>query len=376
MKEKLHCASCHITPWGGGPRTLLGKTFGSHGATPSPTSSQDLFYGDLRNIAYYPFDQLPQQTHGVALMEAAASGSAAVSPRGDTTETRGLLTYQMSPLAGNQVRDAYIRLRFGTPTTPGLSHLVIGRFYVPFGLLTDEHRTYTRIQTNMTFNNFSEGVAFEAEPNPNLSFTAALVNDFQSGGAFSTSDIPYGLVGNLRWNPVSFPGMLGLSANFQHSIVYPEPVAGSLYLGLSLDRATEEKLRGSLLFESVIARNWNQPAFNTGLVNPGLTTFFIPTSDAAYASQIESQTSVGFYGQAKFHLSPHFLFLYKFDLLALDSTRMSDNYTRHGVGFETYFGSNLILNARVEFASSPSEVQNSDALASQSDFIAMLRLWI
>src|SRR4051812_27622810 len=69
-KEKLNCISCHASPWGGGPRTIMGKTYGTRGLGKSLTIGQDVFYGDLRTISYFPFQDAVTGTNGVALMEA------------------------------------------------------------------------------------------------------------------------------------------------------------------------------------------------------------------------------------------------------------------------------------------------------------------
>jgi len=71
--QKLNCTACHTTAWGGGPRILLGKVFGSHGHPPVKTSTSDLYYGDLRLPAFYPTKNLTQRSKVLVLMQAAAS---------------------------------------------------------------------------------------------------------------------------------------------------------------------------------------------------------------------------------------------------------------------------------------------------------------
>src|SRR5579863_6109044 len=74
VKQNLSCVTCHVSPWGGGPRTLYGKVYGSRDFGIGRHSNQDVFSGSFRGIAYYP--NTPSTTsNGVALMEAAASAN-------------------------------------------------------------------------------------------------------------------------------------------------------------------------------------------------------------------------------------------------------------------------------------------------------------
>jgi hypothetical protein len=291
---------------------------------------------------------------------------------------RGVLTFNMPTLGPPGPREAYVRWSLASKPGSTPPMITVGRFYVPFGLLTDEHRTYTRIQTNMTINNYDLGAALSVNPREDLHFDLVAVNDFQTGGSFSAGELPWGLVGNVRWNPSSLPFLLGLSGNYEHTLNSPQPLAGSLYTVLSADRLTSSKVSGSVQFEGVMARNWNNPAVNTGGVNPSLSEFFIPTANASYVSTILTSTSLGLYGLAKFNLTHVWTLVYRFDYFAPDITSSSVNYTRNGFGFEAYLNSNLIWNARYETVTVPGFISTSgnSALATQSDIFTMLRLWI
>jgi hypothetical protein len=373
---KMNCTQCHVTPWGGGPRTVQGKVFGAHGHPPGKLSDQAYIYGDVRFIGYYP-NQLIQSPHGIALMQASVSGNAALIEGEKNSEMRGLLTYNMAPLSGSSVREAYIRWALPQEGNEAPVSIVVGRFYVPFGLLTDEHRTYTRIQTNMTYNNFHVGAAVSGNFFPALHMDLVLVNDFQTGGNFTQGDLSWATVLNFRWNPQNLPFLLGASGNFQRLINTPQPLASSLYGVLSLDQLTQNSLKGSLSIERVDARNWNNPAVNTGMLNPNLTTFFIPRSELGYQRLIATASSLGYYGWARFNLLPELLLFYKLDYLALDRNTPEDAFLRHGVGVEIYPNSNLILNIRYEKAAGMRpEIAASNVLAAQDDVFAMLRVWL
>jgi hypothetical protein len=378
-KEKLNCFACHVSPWGGGPRNIMGKTYGSRGLGMGKLTTTDIFYGDIRFIGYLPTEPSAYSTvSGLAFMEAAVTGNVAVlQNEEDGSEMRALLTYNMATLSGSTVREAYIRWQTHASKDEIPIYFLFGRFYVPFGLLTDEHRTYTRIQTNMTYNNYDVGGAISGNFSNAFHYDLSLVNDFQTGGAFTNRDLTLGIVLNFRWNPSTLPFMLGASGNFQRVKNLPQPYASSLYGALSLDRLTSGKLSGSLLFERVDANNWNNSALNTGMINPSLGQFFIPSSDPAYLAFVQQTSSIGYYGQFKYNISTQWTLLYKFDYLALDRNYLDDAYVRHGIGFEAYLNSNLILNARYEKATGMRpEISASNVLAAQDDIFAMLRLWL
>lgn len=372
----MNCVNCHATPWGGGPRTVYGKIFGSHGHKASPFSKNDLYYGDARFLAFYPTHSTQSQS-GVTQMQASASANVPVIQGESGSEVRGVFTFNMAQLGGAYPRDAFIRWQLPTDSGANPFQLVFGRFYVPFGLLTDEHRTYTRIQTNMTYNNYDVGGAVAGNLGNDLHFDLAVVNDFTTGGGFSNHDLTAGVVLNIRWNPSSLPFLIGASGTNSRTLLQPQPYASSLYGVLSLDRLTGFRASGSLSAERVDAQNWNNPLFNTGLVTPGLSAFFIPTTDTNYLAQVTYTASRGYYLLAKYNLNTTWTLLYKFDYLLLDTAHPEDAFTRHGFGFESYFNSNMILGARYEFANiGRVGVPSGSILAGINDFILTLRLWI
>lgn len=367
-----------MTPWGGGPRLVLGKVYGSHGFTPAKTSLSDLYYGSVRFIDYYSTDSTSKRANGAGLMEAAVTGDVPIVFGDNGSEMRGVLTYNMPTLGPAGPREVYARLALPAPIGRTPAYILVGRFYVPFGLLTDEHRTYTVIQTNMTINNYDIGAALSVNPVESLNLVLALVNDFQSGGNFSSDELPWGIVANARWNPGSLPFMVGLSGNYEHTINTPQPYAGSLYSVLSMDRLTQAKVSGSLSLEGVWANHWNNPAVNTGLVNPSLVQFFIPPANAAYQTSILDTSSLGLYALAKYNLTHVWTLVYKFDYIALDTGSLSTNFTRNGFGFEAYLNSNIIWNVRYETCSFPGfiDAASNTTLGIQSDIFTMFRIWI
>jgi len=376
-KEKANCVACHVSPWGGGPRDVFGKVYGSHGYDPGKTSTSDIYYGDLRFIDYIPTEKTTQRANGLALMEAAVTGNVPILQGENGSEMRAVLTYNISPLAGSQAREAYIRFQLASQGAAIPTEVLVGRFYVPFGLLTDEHRTYTRLQTNTMINNYDVGGSISWNFNPDWHWDAALVNDFQTGGTFNQGDLTFGTVLNTRWNPHQLPFLVGVSGNFEKTTKFPQPFAFSEYGVLSFDRLTRDKVSANLSLEAVEAMNWNNPTLNNGQVNPGLSQFFVPSSDAAYLKSLTFQRSRGYYALFKYNITHVWTPFYKLDYLNLDTGSDSNTFLRHGFGIEAFLNSNLILNLRYELSHvNRPEIADSNVLAAQSDVFAMLRLWL
>ncbi|MBI3543858.1 MAG: hypothetical protein HY075_11350, partial [Deltaproteobacteria bacterium] len=365
--------ACHAMPWGGGPRTLYGKQYGSRELGLGKYSSQELVDADLRAVAYYAAQKTASQSNGLALMEAAVTGNVPVITRENGSELRALLTYNMAPLSGTQVREALVRWQAPTSEGGGATHVTAGRFYVPFGLRTDEHRTYTRIQTNMTLNNYAMGVAASTEALGQLHADLAVVNDFQTGGAFVSRDIAFGTVLDVRWNPPTLPFLVGVSGNYQHSTAQTQPYASSAYGVLSLDRLGLPP-KGSLSIERVDAYHWNNGVFNTGQVNPGLPAFFVPTTAPAFLARVVAAPSLGYYGLAKLDLTRTFTLVYKLDFLRLDRNDSLTDFWRHGAGFEWFPVANVIIQARYERALAPAVLGRDTSAATQDDGFLMVRL--
>lgn len=374
-REKASCVQCHVTPWGGGPRNTIGKQYGTHRQGQAETIDSDLYYGDLRFLTYYPTTRVNKRTHGLATMEAAVTANVPVLRPKEGTELRGVLTYDFSPLSSGVLREAYARFDTTSQDPAHRSIFLLGRFYAPFGLLTDEHRTYTRIQTQSQINTYHVGASFSKELGNELHFDWIVVNDFQSGGTFLTDATTLGSVFNFRWNPQALPFLLGISGNYEYLNTQPDPRAISGYAILSLDRLTKDGLSGSISWETVFAQQWNNPVVNNGNINPNLVSYFIPAG-STYQNEIVSGPSLGNYLLAKYNLDNKWTLVYKFDYLALDTAHLGQNYTRHGFGFETFLNPSMILTVRGEFQTTPTVIGESDTLAAQSDVFLHLRLWL
>lgn len=369
VKVKASCTACHVAPWGGGPRSVYGKIYGSHNLGMAKTSSSDLFYGDLRTIAFYPINPA-QRTNGIATMEIAPSANVPIIESPEGSEFRAVATYNFAPIAPGP-REAYMRWRPFAEDSGILGYVTFGRINVPFGLFTDEHRSYTKLQTNTSLNAFNQGLAISGSLYQGLQYDWALLSDMQSA-SFSNGGLTWATVLNLRYSPPELPFSIGISAQHQSMTTLPNPRAATVYGVFSVDSLTGGDIPLSLLGEVSVAQNWNQSK-----INPGLGAFFIPAAAAPFQSATQLSTSRGYQSMAKVTLSDRWTVLYKFDYLALDANFTADAFARHGLGINYFFNSNLMIDTRVEksLVGRP-EIKGSSVFGAEDCFLAMLRLWI
>ena len=375
LKQKMECNLCHTTPWGGGPRTVFGKIYGSRNQGMAFTSKSDLYYGDLRALYFLPTKSPSNSANGLILMQASASANVPIIKKNEQNKwgVRGLFTQDFGTLSPGPREMVAI---FETPSTGGLwpTHLTFGRFYAPFGLLTDEHRTYTRMQTLTTLRDFEIGATVSGNPTSSIHYDLSLTNGFQSGGAFTVNDLTYATIANLRWNPTSLPFFLGSSFSYHATNKNgANPYAVSGYSGLNFYQLTDNLIKASLLGEVVLARHWNQTS-----LNHWVNSFFVPPSQPGYAAAVADSPSLGVYSEFKYDLFENFTLSYKFDSLAFNTDFLSDSFLKHSYGVRYQPLSNVILLARHEIGVPlrPGFEAESSSRASQNIVWMMLRLWL
>lgn len=371
------CSVCHISPFGGGARRVDGKLYGSKDFETGVQSLQNYFSGDLRAITFFPAHP-EKTTNGIALMSAIPAVNIPLTQDKQGVSTHLVSAFNLGGLAPTGVREAYLLVEPSHPNNGNsfFSAIQFGRFNVPFGLMTDEHRTWTRIQSKTSINDFEMGAALSGDPLFNFHYDFALTTGFQNGGmTFSgNKDLPWALILNLRWNPVIAPVILGTSYS-RHRTLNPQidytPYAYSFYTGLSGHRLTHGSLPFTLLGEFQIARGWNDT--NT---NPSLASF-IPASDTAYQDAIKNSESLGLYLGLDYEISQRWTLQYKFENLVLDRLYTADGYIRHSAGFKWNINSNIILTSRYEIARAMRPgIQADNARAARDAFFTLLHVWL
>ncbi len=364
-RVKTNCSACHYNPTGGGPRTVFGKTYGSHGFSIAKSSLKDLIYGDFRALYFLPEKPLKSK-NGAALMKASLAVNIEIEDN-DEKKMSALFHYDLGLLSHQPVREAYIK--WATKE----SKLIIGRFYLPFGLLTDEHRTYTKIQINTSLRNFELGALYSNDLMQELHYDVSLTNGLRSsGGDFTENgDQTFAINVNFRWNPIGKSFLLGSSILHQASQKYrPQPLATSIYGVWALDQMWAQLPKIDVLSEVVLADGFNQGEFN-----PWIPIYFTGEHQT-WNDNLQLSQSLGLLLKLKWTINNHWKLHYKFDRILLDSRFGGDQFTRHGLGFGYQWSSNSSLSVRLEKAFVGRDDFNTDRiLAAQNAIHAVFRTW-
>ncbi len=381
LQRTTNCITCHALPMGAGPRNVFGKIFGSRSYKTAETSNSDLYYGDFRAEYFSPIEKPREagKANGLALMVAAASVNVPIRIRDDGSSLRAVLTYDMGILSQG-TREAVFLWTLPTEKNVFLPDQVLfGRFYAPFGLLSDEHRTYTKMQTRTAFRDFNMGGLMAWDFSDNMHLDLAVTDGNPQAGSLSTGDVESAVFANLRWIPSALPFLFGVSYTHHESqvndpastLITPVGQAGAGYLGIDFNRITSGRWNAVVTGETVIAKGFNG--------NTEMASFFFPSDGtaSAYQNAVSSSQSRGYYSQFKWDITRNITFMYKFDYLQPDVRFPGDYFLRNGIGFRYQFESNEIVYLRYEKSTvTRPEIQNSSAFTAYDDIWLMLRIWI
>lgn len=354
------CTACHESPVGGGPRNKNGKLYGAHGFKLNPFLINDLVSADFRAMYFYP-QHVTQTKSGFGLM---AGNVAAHIPLDPDKKFKLVIEHNLAGFSGAPNRDTYLLYQFHPPETARwVSSVLAGRFRLPFGLVTDEHRTYTKVQTRTSYIDLWGGALLSGDPSLNFHYDFALINGEATGAASlnNAQAARWGEVLNLRWMLNSV--LLGGSVMHVDRGRDPSMGASAVYGLWSLQRMSDGAIPVTLRLE--YDRSWKNDA--------NLQAGFV--SDPAYQTSLASATSEGIWAQANWYLSSRFWIIYKFDWLKPDRVYPADFYERHGLGFNWVIGPDVMIQTRGELARAthPSE-KNGLGWAAQDSLWALLRV--
>ena len=339
---QVRCTSCHLGPSGGGPLNLNGKAYATRNLKSGPLDRVGWVAGSMRILGFWP-ENAADKSNGLGLMEASLTGSWIFSRSEGGAEHALVLTNDFGKF-GPGPREVYLLSYSGKLTSAFPNRLLLGRFNVPFGLLTDEHKTYTRSQTQTSLNSFEMGVMASGDPAVFLHYDLALLNGFQSGGSLNSEDFRWGLIANLRTDLRVLPIQLGASYIYHYSAEGENPRAYTLYTLFSLGRLTQESLPLTLAMEAVWAQHFNRTTINSSFSS------FVPFSQSAIQSALERSTSFGWTVRADLELSSRWTLVGKWEGLALDKGFFGDAFHRVGGGARYQFLAHLYGLLRMEFA--------------------------
>lgn len=358
----ISCTSCHVSPVGGGPRNVEGKLFGAHGYKINPILVQNYLSADLRGLYYYPQRPGPAKS-GMGVMQGSVAGHVWL----DEEQTiRLVLEHNIAGFSQAQYRDTYalIRLSERKKLYSWFDTLIVGRFRSPFGIVTDEHRTYVRVQTATEFYTFQTGAMLSGNPSSQWHYDLAVVSGENSTGQSLQQGQAerMGSVLNIRWMPGSI--MFGASGSYnEHDPIGESTKAVSLYSILSIGRWTNDRIPVFVHVEHSRAKNWNN----------NLGRGFANSTD--YVTSIAQSESHGWLALVEWALTNRLNLIYKYDLLQPDRDYPADLYERHGLGVRWVFGPNAIVQLRTEFARATHPSENaSTAIGGQNATFAILQL--
>ncbi len=355
------CTACHLSPAGGGPRNLNGKLFGAGGFEMNHALAQDYISADFRALYYYP-QEASSSKGGMGVMSASVAGHVFLD---SAKRIHLVIEHNIAGFAMAPYRDTYALLRLSEKVTPSVfDTLIIGRFRVPFGIATDEHRTYVRFQNQTRWFDFETGAMLSGNPSYQWHYDLAVVNGEKSAGQSLNSGqaLRWGTVANIRWMPGAV--IFGLSGSIHdHEKADETRKSASVYSILSIGRWTQDRIPLTLQIEHARAWHWNSI----------LTQGFV--SDPAYGTAVMRSESRGWLVWLEWEFSRRLALIYKYDWLAPDRDFPADFYARHGVGWRWRIGPNALIQGRFEIAKAthPSEVRG-EAIGRQSAVFGFLQL--
>ena len=374
------CTTCHSSPAGGGHRNLTGKSFGPKSAPLTSFSEQDIFGFDLRGIAYTPIFTKDEKNRksGLGIMAAIPSVSIPFSSTTEGKEWRLVYSQNIGGFSAGSasLRDAYLRVKLYDDYRLYPQFISVGRFSPPFGLMTDEHRTYVRQQTKTSWNDYEMGFLFSGDWSHALHYDIAVVNGQQKGGKNFGEDLIYewGAFINIRYM-ATWGWMVGTSASTHQCLSFKDfkykeedcSAAVSLYQALSLDSLTNDWFPGVLLAEVVAGYNTNSRLESKSFV-----------SNSNYLTAVlKDKVSIGSLIQLNYNFQPDWTIIVKYDYLTLDWEYRKDAYYRLGFGLRHFFNNQVSLQARYEKAiATPLDEKNPkiQELASQDAIWVLLQI--
>lgn len=349
------CTSCHYNPSGGGPRNMNGKLFQNRWFSANSFLNQDYVSTDIRSIFYRP-EKSTTSRGGQAIM----SGSVALHAALDQEESVHLvLEHNVAGFNTASFRDTYVLFNLAAPKDNSwFESLLVGRFRLPFGITTDEHRTYTRLASDSQWFSMQSGFMLSGTPSPTLHYDLGATNGLNNAGqtfAKGQSDSFGGFV-NIRYMPSFFA--TGASARYHKATNAPNAQATSLYAMLSAERLLQKNIPVIFNIE------WTQALGFNYLLNNGYV------SDPNYASSLVASRSQGWLFRTEYWVHPKVTLIYQYDRLQPDRHFSDDVYVRNGIGLRWAIAAFTQFQIRSEWAKAthPSESSKQGLLSQNAQF--------
>jgi len=377
-KKIISCSACHFNPAGGGARNIFGKAVGSRTFPMGLNSKQDYFSFDFRAININTTEEREKNPNGSGIMTSNVSAAIPVNVLDNGSTTYAVAAYDLGGF-GPGARETYARFSPANSDDSLPMYVVVGKFNIPFGLLTDEHRTYTRKQTNTDYNKFEMGFMLSGTPHHSFHYDIALVEGYQKAAAYPSAGDNRGYVFNLRYNFNQSPVILGLSGLYNEGQVDSNgktrngnPMAAAVYTAVSLDHITNKRIEGSWLLEISMAKNYNRSEYNSSM-----SYFINPTQSSTYYNEILDKKSIGMMTRFDIDLSKSWASFYKLDIFAPDKEYFKDHFLIHSVGFKYWYSANVDIDLRYEKAKIGRDgIAETGVSAAKDKILIIGRMWL
>ena len=374
----VSCMQCHVSPAGAGIRNMGGKLYGFKNYEANPLSQSELYQADIRSAFMHTSSEKLPSRRGFMVMSTNGAVSLPIV-KSDEGWSMGFVGSYGFGMLESGLRDSYAI--FTAPGGKGLVDAVlVGRTKPAFGLATDEHRTYVRLQSRTTYalRDFETGVMVSGTPfysfHYDLMFTSGEKTLAGSGGSSGSSTSPWGLYANLRMIPFHGPLTLGASYNQQgnQNLNY-DAEAMSVSAGVALEKMTFGLLPGVFLVEGARAHGWNNQT-----MNPSLASTFGAAAQAGWFTAFADAWSEALLAQLSLDLTQHLTALGKAEQFTPDVGYPGDSFFRYGGGLRWYMNSNANLQLMYESSySSRAGLNSSSGVPAVENFTyALLHLWL
>lgn len=379
----VNCATCHSSPYGGGPRNLSGKLFGTRFGKLPWYAQQSYASLDVRGQVYSVQRTPPDtsQSKGQMLMNVIPTVALPLSGEAEADPmSQIILSYSFAPV-GNSMREAFLLQRFSPLNEKSwFSSVLVGNFTAPFGLLTDEHRTYTKQMVAMTNRNFESGAVLSGDPSQRVHYDFAISSGFSNGGTgVNSQPNSWATFAHIRHQVGSIPLQIGLSEAITGTTSAKENItATSLYGVFALDQYTAPVFQGNIQIEAVTAHGWNNSAYGT-TAGDGIG-YFIPSTASAWQTALTDSSSMGLSTLVNWDLNRRWTLQYKHEQFVPDTNFSGDYFYRNGGGFKYFFGASGSVTVRYDRGEvtrpglTKADLAGSKAVG--DTYFALLHLWL
>ncbi len=374
----VSCMQCHVSPAGAGIRNMGGKLYGFKNYEANPLSQSEYYQADVRSAFMHTSSEKLPSRRGFMVMSTNGAFALPIVNNDDGWSMGYVGSYGFGMLETG-LRDSYAI--FTTPGGKGLVDAVlVGRTKPAFGLATDEHRTYVRLQSRTTYalRDFETGVMVSGTPlyslHYDLMFTSGEKTLGGAGGSSGGATSPWGLYANVRTIPLHGPLTLGASYSQQgnQNLNY-DAEAASVSAGVALERMTFGLLPGAFLVEGARAHGWNNQT-----MNPSLASTFGAAAQPGWFATFADAWSEALLAQLSLDISQHLTALGRAEQFTPDTNYPGDSFFRYGAGVRWYMNSNANLQVMYESSySSRAGMNSSSGVPAVENFAyALLHLWL